>query len=88
MTLKVADRVAWNVEDDEIVLMNLSTEKVIVSTGIGAKILEDIISGKDIDRIIETLSEQYKIDVAVVKYDVSNFVDELLKREYLVVSGD
>ncbi len=88
MTFKVADRVAWNVEDDEIVLMNLSTEKVIVSTGIGAKILEDIISGKDIDRIIETLSEQYKIDVAVVKYDVSNFVDELLKREYLVVSGE
>ena len=88
MTFKVADRVAWNVKDDEIVLMNLSTEKVIVSTGIGAKILEDIISGKDIDRIIETLSEQYKIDVAVVKYDVSNFVDELLKREYLVVSGE
>ena len=88
MTFKVADRVAWNVEDDEIVLMNLSTEKVIVSTGLGAKILEDIISGKDIDRIIETLSEQYKIDVAVVKYDVSNFVDELLKREYLVVSGE
>jgi hypothetical protein len=70
----------------EILLLDLRTSHYFGLTGSGARIWELIEAGQAHDGIVEILTREFEADEAVIREQVSAFLDDLVERGLLVAS--
>jgi hypothetical protein len=64
-------------------LLNLQREDVFALNATAARILQLVIDGMDLDRVIDTLSTEFDADRDEVAFSAEQLVDELLSRGLL-----
>ena len=84
--LTFAPDVLFDAANEDGVIVDLSGEKVFELNQTGARAVELIAAGHSIDEIFNTLFEEYSVDRAVMKQEISVLIQSLLDRG-LIVEG-
>lgn len=74
-----ADTVATQEVDDEIIVLDMNTEHYFGLNKIGSAIWQAIKEKQVLSEVYETLIERYDAKAEVLRTDLENFVEKLLK---------
>lgn len=79
VTYKAAPDVLFQEVNDELVLLDIDSERYFGLNHTGARVWELAEQGEGRDRIVEKLSEEFDADPEVLKRDVLMILDQLLE---------
>jgi hypothetical protein len=82
----VAPDVLFRLLSDEAVLVNLKTERYLGLNLVGARMWAALTGAPSIQAAFDTLLDEYEVDPAELRRDLSEFVDQLLAH-HLVEAG-
>jgi hypothetical protein len=81
--LKVNPRIAWQVIDDEAVLVDLVDQHAI-GLSPSATLIWSMVTDSDEDCIVQALIDEFDVDPQTARRDLRGFVDACLARSFLV----
>jgi hypothetical protein len=73
----------WRALDDEVVVLDLETSLYLKVKGAGAAVWPLLAAGTTLDAMVEAVLEVYEIDEEAARRDLSEFLDDLNRRELL-----
>jgi hypothetical protein len=76
--------VLYEILEDEVVLLNLTTEAYYILDDIGTHMWQLLIEHHDPEIVVQQMVNQYEIDEATVRSDLSTLVGQLIERQLLV----
>jgi hypothetical protein len=76
--------VLYEILEDEVVLLNLTTEAYYILDDIGTHMWELLIEHHDPAIVVQQMVNQYEIDEASVRSDLSTLIGQLIERQLLV----
>ena len=82
--MKLTEHTKLRKEKFGTVVFDTLTEKIFVTDGIGADILELIKDGRDMPEIVSSLKESYDGDQETIEKDVIEFTDELKSNNIVI----
>lgn len=82
-TYRRADKVAWRRLEDEVVLMDLSGQKLRGLNDVAGRIWE-LLDGKcSNSEIAEQIAQEFKVSSVQAEKDVEQFISELLEKKLI-----
>ena len=82
----VAPDVLFRLLSDEAVLVNLQTERYLGLNLVGARMWAALTRAPSIQAAFDTLLDEYEVDPAELRRDLSEFVDQLLAHHLVEAS--
>ena len=83
MKVEINALVSYTEVHDEIVLANMETGKYFTIGGSGNRIWKELIKGKEVENIIDTLAEVYQTEKHTISKDVQEFLDTLEQYKFI-----
>jgi hypothetical protein len=74
----LAPGVVFTPTGDEALLLNLNRETMFVLNSTGARTVQLVIDGMDLETVIRTLASQYSAEATAVEADTKHLIDRLL----------
>jgi hypothetical protein len=71
---------------DESVLLNIKTEIYFGLDALGTRVWSVLTSGVSIQNALETLLDEYAVGEAELRADLTDLIDDLIRRELVVVA--
>lgn len=84
MALKIAEHVTWKNLDMGIVLLDLNTGNYYTLNETASLICQNIIEGNELNRIVDSIIEEYDCDEETGRADVQNQI-LYFKKENLII---
>jgi len=86
--IKFADTVFAQEVDGEMVLLDMNSENYFGLDAVGTDIWQAIREHKNMEKVLETLLEQYDVEEEVLKKDLLVFVQRLEESGLITVVND
>ena len=77
---------AWRTFEDQGVVLNLDSGKVIGLNGVAARIWELLENDTTVEEIAERISSEYSVSLAEARTDAGEFVESLRSKGLLCVA--
>ena len=84
----LASDVVLRVINGEALLLKLGDEDVFALNDTGTRIVQLIAEGRDLDRVLDALYEEYGVERTELRRAVRDLVDALLARGLVVARGE
>jgi hypothetical protein len=81
--VEIGDSVLYQALQNEIVLLNLSTQHYYGLNDIGARMWELLVELRDVSSVAERLEASYEVDSAGLRADLEHLIGDLLKNGLL-----
>ena len=75
--------VLYEVLDDEVVLLNLETERYYILDAVGTRMWQLLIEHHDPEVVVQQLLEEYDASEASLRTDLAELIEQLLERKLI-----
>lgn len=83
-----ADKVAWRRLEDEVILMDLSGQKLQGLNEVAGRIWELLDGKRTTAEIAEQITQEFKADLKQAEKDIEEFISQLLEKKLVEPTGD
>jgi hypothetical protein len=87
MPLRLSPDVVFRELDGEAVILDLASGSYFGLNDVGTRVWQLIDQGSTIERVLDTVAEEYEADRETIVRDVLRLIDELRARGLLVTAG-
>ena len=84
--VKIAPDVLFRLVSDEVVLVNLSTQRYLGLNPVGARMWMALQEASSVQAAYEQLLEEYDVEPSELRGDFEEFLGQLLAQELIVVT--
>ena len=75
--------VLYEVLEDEVVLLNLETERYYILDPVGTRMWQLLVEHHDPELVVQHLLDEFEVDEASVRNDLAELIEQLLERKLL-----
>jgi hypothetical protein len=77
--------ILYEVLEDEVVLLNLSTERYYILDDIGTRMWQVIVEHRSLDKAVQQLMSEYDVDETTLRRDLTTLIDQLVEHKLLAI---
>ncbi len=78
-----SENTVWRYIDDEVIILNLEGGHYFILNNTGAMIWSLLENNKGLEEIIQTICEEYQKPQEMIRQDVSEIIDHLIKENLI-----
>ncbi|SHE99503.1 Coenzyme PQQ synthesis protein D (PqqD) [Caldanaerobius fijiensis DSM 17918] len=84
---KILDHISWVINNEEVILLDNKRGIFFGLDEVASRIWILISEGKMVREIIDTLMEEYDVEISRLESDVKNLIDELILNNFIKSDG-